>query len=228
MVVGFLFIPVGLFFLSFSASVSSPSAGNVVLYENTTAAVKDFPTFHVNKVFIHQSPETNKEALHTMTLFFARESCDNLPSNTKHLNTAVLSPPPNETKYLLKGSELSFNICAATDEKNHPGAFMNFYIVSDLSDIERSKQPESSHHYTIDIGYSENLPNETKPGTGWKCSEIIHYSVKKDGYYSTILYPSKLHPNRVKVWHEANNSYRMVDVSLVNQTVFRERAGSRD
>ena len=179
MVVGLLFIPLGLFFLSFPGSVSSPSAGNVVLYEDTTAAVKDFPTFHVNKVSVYQSPKTIEEALHTLTLFFARESCDNLPSKTKHFNTALLSRPPNETKYLLKGSELNFNICAATDEKNHPGAYMNFYIVSDLSDIEKDEQPKNSPPHTIDIGYSKNLPNETEPSQEWKCTDIP-YSVKKD------------------------------------------------
>lgn len=89
---------------------------------------------------------------------------------------------------------------------------MSFYIVNDdLSDIEKNEQPKNSHPHTIDIGYSKNLPNETKPSPGWECT-VIHYSVKKDGYYSFILYPSNLHPNRVKVWHETNNSYRVIEV----------------
>ena len=209
-----LLIPVGLFLLSFPSSIEKPRPHEypgIILYENTSAALDDFPTFHVNEVLIYQSPQ-QPEAVHIMKIFLAKQSCDHLPSDVVSNNYQSLSPPPNATLYLLKGSELKYNICAATNESHKSAAYMDFYIVSGLHEIKQGKKPHDYvHHSDIYLGYSKSLPNDTKPIHGWRCS-IITYTVNRRGYYSTLLSPSNIPVEDVKVWHETNNSYKIIKV----------------
>lgn len=202
-------ITVGLFPLSFPSSVKTPrDRHGILLYENTIAAVEDFPTFHVDKVIVYQSPE-QPEAVHSMKIHLAKQSCDNLPSYVTHNNSQSYSLPQNNTFYLLKGSKLNYNICAVTNES---GAYMDFYIVGGLHEIKKGKKPNNYIcHSAIYFGHRDIPPNGTKPDHHWRCRHI-QYTTDKNGYYSTLLFPSKLSPEDVWFWHETNNSYRVINV----------------
>ena len=192
------------------STVNKPHVSEVLLYENTSAAVENFPTFKVNKVYIHQDPEL-PESVHNMEIFLATESCDSLPHYTLPSKSQSLSPPQNKTLYLLKGSELNYNICAATNESHKSRAYLNFYIVSGLEDIKRGGRPQSNvHRYTIYLGYSKSLPYDKQPNSDWKCHNIL-YTIDKNGYYSTLLfYPSNVLFEDMKFWHETENSYKLI------------------
>jgi len=161
------------------------------------------------------------EAVHIMKIFLAKQSCDHLPSDVVPNNYQSLSPPPNATLYLLKGSELKYNICAATNESHESETYMDFFIVSGLHEIKRGKRPHKYvYHSDIYLGYSKSLPNDTKPIHGWRCS-IITYTVNRDGYYSTLLFPSKIPVEDVGVWHETNNLYKIIKVHSIPTCLLR-------
>ena len=199
---------VSLFLLIFPSTVKTPQASDMFLYENTTAAVEDFPTFHVKEVFIYQSPN-QPDAVHKMKIFLAKQSCDHLPYHVLPDTSQSLSPPHNKTLYLLKGSELKYNICAATNVSDEPDAFMKFHVVSGL---HRGRK-----HYcslTVYLGYSESLPDDKEPNHQWNCKSIS-CTINKNGYYSALhhTYPSSNIPfEDVKVWHQTNNSYKVINL----------------
>ena len=86
--------------------VDKPGFDETLVYEKTTAAVKNFPVFHVSDVIVYQSPET-PEAMHKLKLFLAGTGCEHLPHKRVSNQNESLSQPKNRTLYLLKGSEMS-------------------------------------------------------------------------------------------------------------------------
>ena len=95
---------------------------------------------------------------------------------------------------------------------DEPDAFMKFHVVSGL---HRGRK-----HYcslTVYLGYSESLPDDKEPNHQWNCKSIS-CTINKNGYYSALhhTYPSSSIPfEDVKVWHQTNNSYKVINLHSV-------------
>ena len=199
-------------------SVHTPATDEILVHAHLTAAVKNFPVFYVDKVTVYQSPQY-PQPLHKLKVFLAKDGCDRLPhkripsSNHKPSQSPPGSLPPNETFYLLKGSEMTFDICTVTNSLEHyKGAYLDFRIEEGLEYISKQQRnPRNRFHHSLSFGYTTNLFNQTQP-SAWNCSYNLTFTVKKNGYYSIITIPPRLiDPSDMAVWYNFTYVKKVID-----------------
>ena len=199
-------------------AIHKPSTDEVLIYGGTTAAVKSVPVFYVDEVIIYQSPHY-PQSLHELGLILlGKSSCDDLAPRVVSEATTYMSSslPSNETLYLLKGSEMTFNICIVTNDLAHQaGAYLDFYIEEGLEYISKNQRdPRNRFHHALSVGYTANLSNQTQPTSEWNCSNNLKYTANENGYYSIIMTaPPLIHPTDILFWYNVTAVYNFIDIN---------------
>ena len=206
--------------LALFSESKSPKNDIVLLYENTTAVLGDFQTFSTQKVTIEQDPAYSMN-LHLMQIYLYDQSCSRLPLYHKSMpNLTSYSLPKEVNLYLLKGSSLTYNICAITNSTEVVKKHIDLYIFDDLDEVMNFDPNEDEHHgfekhEAIHLAFTHNLSNHHNLDSAWKCTPIS-FNVRKDGYYSIIVFlpPGKdTNVSDILVWHEAVHLYKMIDTN---------------
>jgi hypothetical protein len=201
------------------STVHKPATDEILVHGGQlTAAVKNFPVFHVDKIKVYQSPHY-PQSLHKMKAFLFKSGCNRLPfkTNRSHVQSKPLSSslPPNETLYLLKGSEMTFSICTVTNDLAHQdGAYLDFRVEEGLEHISKNQRnPQNHFHHSLSFGYTSDLSNQTQPTSDWDCSSNLNYVVNENGYYSVItIAPRLIEPSDMLLWYNFTFKNKVIDV----------------
>ena len=199
-----------------STSGSSVNQNRMAVYKNTTAALGEVQWFTTQNVTLYQDPG-NGEVHIPLKFYRSDENCNSLHSipskNDNERNKSISLHQPQVVlfrDYLLHGSELSYNVCAVTNEKNATKFHVDFYIVDNL-DENLSFNPDTSHylfHDDVNLTYNHDLKQ-----TSVCFNDIIH-TLPKRGYYSVIiLLPSEVPYSNLSLWYYQNNSLNIINTS---------------
>ena len=196
--------------------VNKPENGEILIYNQTIAAVKNVPVFHVDEITIYQSPHY-PQTFHEVSIFLGKDSCNHVPYKTVQETTQqpliTSSLPPNKTLYLLKGSEMTFNICAVTNDSTHrSGAYVDLSIEEGLMYLSNNQRnPRNQFHHALSFGYTADLSNQTEPTSEWNCSNMLKFTVSKNGYYSIIIIgPRLIDPANILLWYNFTAVYKII------------------
>ena len=205
--------------------VHKPANDEILIYSNLTAAVRNLPVFRVDEISIYQSP-LYPQSLHKLTFYLGKSSCDRLPykiEDPENITNTSSSLPRNETFYLLKGSEMTFNICGVTNDSSfrsisdhQSDAYLDFSIEEGLEYISKQQRnPDSQFHHAIWLSYANislSDQDQTKD-LDWACSYLT-YTVNKDGYYSIItIAPSIIDPRDILLKYNFTYRSKVIDVT---------------
>ena len=229
-----LLLAVGISLIVLAAtSGSSVIQNRMTVYKNTTAALGEVRRFTTQNVILYQDPG-NDEVNIPLKFYRSDENCNSLRSKAgkddiKQNESIPLYQPQVILfrDYLLDGSELNYNFCAVTNQKNATNYHFDFYIVDSL-DENFSFNPETSQyifHDDIMPKYSSDLkqPNAS-------CFKVINHTLPKRGYYSVIiLLPSHMEVSysNLSLWYDQDNHLEVINTSELH-AICTESPASRE
>lgn len=165
-----------------ASTISNSSHGKALHQSGETTIVSEVKHFFTKSLKVTEDASNPGDSEHLIHLYRYPSRCSNLPlTHTYQQQTRLSSDLDNIAAYLVAGSTIELDICAATNT-TEPVERTEVLLLNNLELANNFN--EDSNEY-IDFAFFSTGINDM-----WKCGKTYYYSVSKTSYYVlTFLQP---------------------------------------